>query len=222
MARTNTPARILEAARRLFNARGYASTKLTEIAAEIGISQGNLTYHFPTKRDLVTAIQEQVGAQIATRRATLVRGDIAEDYVGRLMFVTDLNATFRFLLRDDAAIGEGPNHQRPHRVLVDDYNALRDLLKRVQKEGLFRSSPSVDLDMLTRSLWILSRYWMDHLAEMELIEEITPSDQIRGVEHHLTVLHPTLKASGRRRFERALATAKSFAEQRVRGEPAKP
>ncbi|MEM7023448.1 MAG: helix-turn-helix domain-containing protein [Pseudomonadota bacterium] len=51
--RSPTAERIVEAARRRFNQRGYSATSLHEIAASIGISQGNLTYHFPSKRDLV-------------------------------------------------------------------------------------------------------------------------------------------------------------------------
>ena len=50
--RSATASRILEASRKLFNAKGYTATSVTEIAASLGISQGNLTYHFPTKQAL--------------------------------------------------------------------------------------------------------------------------------------------------------------------------
>ena len=51
-----TRQRILDASRQLFNSRGYAKTTLAEIAAEVGIAEGNLWYHFRTKRDLVIAL----------------------------------------------------------------------------------------------------------------------------------------------------------------------
>ena len=37
---------ILNAARRLFNQRGYNGVSLQDIASAVGISKGNLTYHF--------------------------------------------------------------------------------------------------------------------------------------------------------------------------------
>jgi len=203
--RIKTAEKILEAALRLFNQKSYASTTLGEIAAEVGISQGNLTYHFRTRRDLVTAIQARVGQRIMERREAQVPGDIADDYVDHLMFAMEITATYRFLLRDDAQLGEGPDHQRPHRVLLDDYAVLTGLLERVEAEGLFRPELEVDLEVLTRSLWMLSRYWMDHLGEMELVEVADAADQIRGVEHHFALLLPTLVREGRERFARALA-----------------
>ncbi|MEL6894206.1 MAG: helix-turn-helix domain-containing protein, partial [Actinomycetota bacterium] len=80
----STADRITAAALRLFNRKGYASTTLTEIAHEVGISQGNLTYHFPTKLDLALHLSEQVRVHGERRRASLTPGDIADDYVESL------------------------------------------------------------------------------------------------------------------------------------------
>ncbi|MEM9566148.1 MAG: TetR/AcrR family transcriptional regulator [Actinomycetota bacterium] len=208
MARRSTTAdRIAEAARRRFNARGYAVTTLTEIAAEVGISQGNLTYHYPTKRDLVTRIQQQVAEQIAERRVAHHAGEVEDDYVRHLSLTIGLMATYRFLLRDDAQIEPGLDHQRPHGVLVDGFAALRRLLDRVERADLVRRDIEVDLEVLSRALWMLTRYWVDHVSEMELLDELDADDQLRGVANHLAALLPNLTAAGRRRFEAALDRA---------------
>ena len=47
----NTRARILTAAAQLFEQQGYRSVSMRAIAAQLGISVGNLTYHFPHKLD---------------------------------------------------------------------------------------------------------------------------------------------------------------------------
>lgn len=205
--RSKTADQILRAALHRFNAQGYATTTLAEIAASIDISQGNLTYHFPTKRHLVTGIQELVAIDIAERRTTPRPEAIEDQYLDHLQLLMDMTARYRFLLRDDAQIEPGPDHQTPHRVLVDGHAALRRLLGAVDDHGLFRSDLEVDLDTLGRALWVLERFWMEYLNEMELRTEIGWPDQRRGIEHHFAVLLPNLTADGRRRFTAALNRA---------------
>ena len=57
--------RILDAALELFNRNGYAATSQAEIAGAAGIRQGNLTYHFPAKLDLVAALRDEARALVA-------------------------------------------------------------------------------------------------------------------------------------------------------------
>ena len=52
----STPERIIEASIFLFNRNGVQNVALHRIAAHIGISPGNLAYHFPGKRQLLLAI----------------------------------------------------------------------------------------------------------------------------------------------------------------------
>lgn len=51
-----TRAEILKVATRLFLQQGYTQTYVTKIAREVGISLGNLTFHFPTKELLLTEL----------------------------------------------------------------------------------------------------------------------------------------------------------------------
>lgn len=48
--------RVLAAAKRLFTERGYNNVSMGDIAAELGMSKGNLTYHFKHKEDIVEAL----------------------------------------------------------------------------------------------------------------------------------------------------------------------
>jgi len=56
--------RILKAALTLFNERGEAHVSLAQIAGRLGISEGNLWYHFRTKRDLVAALFTELEERI--------------------------------------------------------------------------------------------------------------------------------------------------------------
>lgn len=203
-SRTTTPERILDAGRRLFNEKGYAATTLTEIAASVGISQGNLTYHFSTKRDLAMHLETEVRQRAQSRRANHRRGPIADDYVEHLLFAMALTWDNRFLLRDRAQYADSLDARQPDSELAADFDELHGLLKRIQKEDMFRRDLGIELQVLTRSLWIVSRYWMDYLRESEGLDQISWADHERGIEHHFAVLLPCLTAPAKRVFEGAL------------------
>ena len=48
--------RIVAAANRLFYEKGYNPTSFADVADELGISKGNLHYHFRSKNDLLDAV----------------------------------------------------------------------------------------------------------------------------------------------------------------------
>ena len=55
----STKQRILSASIRLFNEYGVDAVRLQQIAEEIGISVGNLAYHFKTKDAIIDVVHEQ-------------------------------------------------------------------------------------------------------------------------------------------------------------------
>lgn len=203
--RPSTRERILEASRHLFNRKGYADTTIVDIASEVGIAEGNLWYHFRTKRHLVAALEEQVrGAARAAREALSVGRPVAEDYVRAVVLGMSQKWAYRFLFRDYRQFGDGGTPLRLDPDMTADLDMLRDALDRMQEEGFFRRDLSVDLDVLARSLWIVGRYWTDYLQEQEGLENIEWSDQLRGFEHYFAVLFPHLTAAARRSLETAL------------------
>jgi AcrR family transcriptional regulator len=54
-----TAGRILDHARRAFNERGVAAVGIRDLARELALSPGNVSYHFPTKEALIAALVEQ-------------------------------------------------------------------------------------------------------------------------------------------------------------------
>lgn len=205
--RADTAGRILDAARALFNLRGYAATSLTEIAASIGISQGNLTYHFPSKSDLAVRIQAEAQAVARARRQQKQPGAVADDYVGHLLFAMSLTWRYRFLLRDRIHFDDKLDDSGAE--FEADYEELLELLKRVEGEGMFRTDVVGDINTIARSIWIMSRYWIDYLRDFEGLQEISWADQERGISHHFAILMPCLTAPAKRQFQGALERARN-------------
>jgi AcrR family transcriptional regulator len=106
LARTETKSertrqRILDAAARAFQRRGYAAVTLKDIAAMAGMQAGSLYYHFDTKEQLVEAVLDTGvdGAIAATRDAVDALGPEA-DPLARLRAA--IVAHVRFVLSEDA------------------------------------------------------------------------------------------------------------------------
>ncbi len=65
---------LLDAARRLFGAEGYAAVGTERIAREAGMTRGALYHQFADKTDLFAAVLEEVEAEIAARMAAAADG----------------------------------------------------------------------------------------------------------------------------------------------------
>lgn len=61
-----TRAAVLDAALRVFSRKGYAATRLEEVATEAGVTRGAVYWHFAGKAELYTALmQERTGKLVA-------------------------------------------------------------------------------------------------------------------------------------------------------------
>lgn len=65
---------ILDAAERLFGARGFENTSISSILEEVGIARGTLYYHFKSKEELLDAVIERMIASMTAQ---------AEEIAGR-------------------------------------------------------------------------------------------------------------------------------------------
>ncbi len=55
-----TKTKIIDVSRDLFNRKGFRNVTLREVAQELNISYGNVTYHFKTKHELIVCLYEEM------------------------------------------------------------------------------------------------------------------------------------------------------------------
>ena len=203
----NTRQRILDESLQRFNRNGYSTTTLAEIAEAVGIAEGNLWYHFRTKIDLVKALVRQCRDEMEANRSRSATDSTADDYVGGILSAMRIQLRYRFLLRDYLQFSDSRRPLVLDPDAIADRKMLRKLLGRLEREGMFRRDIPVDLEILARSLWIVTRYWPDYLREQDGCEDVTWTDHHRGFHHHFAVLLPYLTASARQRLNEALERA---------------
>lgn len=95
-----TPRRILESARVLFNTKGVNNVRLQDIAKHTGISPGNLSYHYSTKKDLMSAVLVMLQESTKDMRASNMHSLETEDYLGVVKNYLRFQIGHRFFYRD--------------------------------------------------------------------------------------------------------------------------
>lgn len=99
--KADRPGEIVEAALALFSAKGFAATRLDEVAARAGVSKGALYLYFATKEDLFRAVVTQAVAPDLERVGALARAHDGS-------FAELLTNFVRFLARTVATGSVGP------------------------------------------------------------------------------------------------------------------
>ncbi|MFC4222451.1 TetR/AcrR family transcriptional regulator [Lysinibacter cavernae] len=138
-------AEIIEVAAAKFGAAGYYKTPLAQIAADVGLSEGGLMYHFPSKKRLLLAVAEHrfdqtahwwSGVGPASDPFDIFRGMV----VSSLRFEREPGLIELFvLLSAESADITSPSHalfaERYERTITD----LAALLHSGAERGVFRA-----------------------------------------------------------------------------------
>jgi AcrR family transcriptional regulator len=97
----NTRERILHISLQLFNKKGLTEVSIRDIAAELGMSEGNLRYHFRTKDDLVEALfdelADEIGGELEAGAKNGLTIQLMKDLLEHLL---KKFYAYRFLLQD--------------------------------------------------------------------------------------------------------------------------
>jgi AcrR family transcriptional regulator len=114
---------ILETSRQLFNQRGYNNVSMRDISKALGISVGNLTYHFRKKEELVEAVilSQHIGYM---KPGSLLTLEALHDCFRRVLAHQNKNPYYFHNYKQLAQIS--PKIRRVQETVLFD---LRDLIK---------------------------------------------------------------------------------------------
>jgi AcrR family transcriptional regulator len=191
--------RILKAALALFNERGAVHVSLAQIAGRLGISEGNLWYHFRTKRELVAALFTELEERIEQNlsRPPAANDSQIEDFgdYARQSFRDIWEYRFLFRYRYDPE-EERALAERMVAMTERGHRHTERILTEMVRRKLMRATPT-EISELAANAWIISRYWLDYLQERHGVARITESDIQAGVKQLFALYRPYLTEEAR-------------------------
>ncbi|MCY7314669.1 MAG: TetR/AcrR family transcriptional regulator [Rubrivivax sp.] len=197
-----TAERILEVTLNLFNRFGEPNVSTTLISAEMGISPGNLYYHYPAKDELINTLfgrYEQALGDI------LQAADGVENVEDAWLFfhmLFELIWGYRFLYRDLNDLLSKNRRLETHFqfVLKNKAKAMHAVLDGLARSGAMHitgdeAAPTATSMVVVVTYWLSFEYVRDPRRALE--PESAAAAMGRGGYHALALLLPHLDAASR-------------------------
>ena len=202
----DTKGKIIAKAIDLFNIHGTKAISTNHIAKEMGISPGNLYYHFGSKNDIIRSISDNFSNELGS--VLRIQLDTISDFSSNLTSLFNLffkiQQSYQFLFL------EGVHLTKQDSRLLDNYTNLRSLIKKgyhellsnLVKIKIMKSQSLNIIDDLLDTQWIIMWYWINHT----ILDRNTYDDfQIKkGIKLSFSIIKPQLTSIGKVAFDRAL------------------
>ncbi|TFY94427.1 TetR/AcrR family transcriptional regulator [Pseudomonas nabeulensis] len=166
--------RILECALLLFNQKGEPNVSTMEVANEMGISPGNLYYHFHGKEPLVLGLFERFQNELAPLLDPPADAQLeAQDYWLFLHLIVERMAHYRFLFQDLSNLtGRLPKLAKGIRSLLTALKrTLASLLARLKAAGQLVSDTQA-LGQLVEQITLTLLFSLDYQRILDRVGEV--------------------------------------------------
>ncbi len=197
-----TAERILEVTLELFNRFGEPNVSTTLISAELGISPGNLYYHYPAKDELINSLFERYERSLGELLSASEGVRNVEDAWFFLHSLFEIIWEYRFLYRDlnDLLSKNRLLETRFQTVLKNKSRAVRHLLDGMSRHGAV-SIDARESEPTATSMVVVLTYWLSFEYVRDPRNALEPDNAqqalLRGAHHVLNLLAPYLEATQR-------------------------
>jgi AcrR family transcriptional regulator len=194
-----TAERIVASALGLFNRFGEPNVAATMVAADLGISPGNLYYHYPGKEDIVNHL---FGQYLNDLQALLPASQDVKDLEDAWFFMHSLFELvwrYRFLYRDlnDLLSKYRQLEQQVKQVLANKHASFSTLLKRMTDQGLLTQN-ATERDSSATQMLVMLTWWLSYEYVRDprhALEDANAQGGVsRGAQQVLGLLLPYLQA----------------------------
>ena len=212
--RRRTAERILETTLALFNRFGEPNVSTTLISAELGISPGNLYYHYPAKDELINTLCQQHERALAELLGAADGVRHVEDAWFFLHSLFEIIWQYRFLYRDlnDLLSKNRVLETRFQAVLQDKTRAIRQMLASLSRHGAVQIDAR-EQEATATSMVVVLTYWLsfEYVRDPRhaLEEDNAQLALLRGAHHVLSLLVPYLESGQRKHLQTLIGAYQS-------------
>lgn len=182
---------ILDAAEKLFGAKGFDHTSTNDILNEIGIARGTLYYHFKSKEDILDAMIERITRQLIAKATDIVQKKEIPVLQRLTMTIMALNVNNELGLEVMQQVHKPQNalmHQKMQETLLSGVNPLiTGLIEEGIQQDIFRTdypAEAVEMAMLYSSTAFDSMtVYTEEERQRKIVAFIYNLEQLLGMEH---------------------------------------
>ena len=182
---------ILDAAEKLFGAKGFDHTSTNDILNEIGIARGTLYYHFKSKEDILDAMIERITRQLIAKATDIVQKKEIPVLQRLTMTIMTLNVNNELGLEVMQQVHKPQNalmHQKMQETLLSGVNPLiTGLIEEGIQQDIFRTyypAEAVEMTMLYSSTAFDSMtVYTEEERQRKIVAFIYNLEQLLGMEH---------------------------------------
>lgn len=194
-----TKQRILETSLQLFNQYGVDTVTVRHIAKELGMSHGNLCYHFPNTDAIAETLYEHLIEELnnVIEEPNVFNGINLQAFYNLCAFVFEKLYKYKFLIQDFISlIRRNPSLKQKHRDLV---NSRRIFFRMGIDAGIQAGFLKPDIiegqyENFFNQLFIIGDFW---LASAEILFEGKEEDKLPTyLNIAFTLIVPYLTAKG--------------------------
>lgn len=191
-----TKEKIAQKATRLFNKSGFSAVNLLELAKQLGISRGNLTYHFKSKDDLLAHIADEMWEKMSRHREETKKLPSFENLHLEAKLIYSIQQEYAFIFLDRHVLNH-PKLKKRFREMaargIEDNKAI--MAFSIEMGNLKKESFPGQYHNLAFISWMLIYFW---LPQQVIRGEKCKDD---GQKLIWTILLPHFTAKGLKRFK---------------------
>ena len=200
--------KIIQASIELFNEQGERNVTTNHIAAHLGISPGNLYYHFRNKEDIILSIYEEYARNLLLETFPKVSPDIKPlDAI-----ILYMDAVFQALMKFRFFYANLPVLLAKNPLLHEKYVEVQDLIAQRVSEMLrsLRDANMMQFDDeelpdIVSILRLINTFWLSFYQTQNKDAEINDSVFYDGVLKILVMIRPYITESAMGEFIEARA-----------------
>lgn len=204
-SKRSTRERIIDTSRELFTEQNISRITTNHIAREMGISPGNLYYHYGSKDEILIEMGHRMLSGIQEARD--IRGGTSltlEGVLSTFFKTAKIHWQYRFFFREFAALAR----MNPElKIIYDSLSTswekdMNTLVRSFEKAGYMHLPKHINSDALVHSARLLHDYYF---TDIELLnQQVTDKDIFEAVLRVFDMLLPYFTEEARKKFERTV------------------